>query len=497
MKRWSFDGRTHARERKRAWRRSLQPTAAALLVTAALLSTTAAGAQTLPSDLGTRHTGSDWPGFLGPTGDSKSSETGLRAPWPTDGPPIVWTRRVGDGYAIPSISRGRLFLFDAHAGRMRLVCLGSEDGHEIWSFDYPSDYEDMYGYDNGPRCCPVIDQNRVYILGPEGMLHCLQVVDGEQLWAVNTSERFHVQQNFFGVGSTPIVAGDLLLVQVGGNTPESDDAPFTDLVPNGTAIVALDKRSGEVRYATGDELASYASPLVTTIGDRRWGLLFARGGLLGFDPTNGHVEFHYPWRARILESVNASNPVVVGDQVFISETYGPGSSLLRVKPGGCEVVWRDGDGHVASADPSQRFRHIMQTHWNTSIHHDGYLYGSSGRHSNNAELRCVELATGKVMWSERGMARCSLLYVDGYFVCLGEYGELWLLRPNPEKFDVVSKAVPLTADEPRGRSARPEQLLKYPAWAAPILSHGLMYIRGRGTLACFELIPVADSPVAQ
>ena len=137
------------------------------------------------------------------------------------------------------------------------------------------------------------------------------------------------------------------------------------------------------------------------------------------DPATGKVDFHYPWRARILESVNASLPVVVGDHVFISETYGPGSSLLKVKPGGYEVLWTDADkGRQKS----------MQCHWSTPIYHEGYLYGSSGRHDNNAELRCVELETGKVMWSRPGLTRTSLLMVDGYFICLAEEGHLALAQ---------------------------------------------------------------------
>src|SRR5262249_12666222 len=146
--------------------------------------------------------------------------------------------------------------------------------------------------------------------------------------------------------------------------------------------VAFDKLTGKVKYRITDELASYASPVIATIAGRRWGFQFARGGLVGFEPRTGQVDFHYPWRARIIESVNGANPVVVGDRVFISETYGPGSSLLKVRPGGYEVLWNDAD---------KRRDKSMQCHWSTPIYHEGYLYGCSGRHANNAELRCIEL----------------------------------------------------------------------------------------------------------
>ena len=98
---------------------------------------------------------------------------------------------------------------------------------------------------------------------------------------------------------------------------------FDELKGNGTGVVAFDKNTGKVSYKISDELASYASPVLATIDGRRWCFVFARGGLLGFEPATGKVDFHFPWRAEDLESVNASNPVVVGDQVLISETLRP------------------------------------------------------------------------------------------------------------------------------------------------------------------------------
>lgn len=437
-------------------------------------------------DLGTRQGGEDWPAFLGPNGDSKSSEQGIVTDWPAAGPKRVWIKRVGTGYGMPSISRGRLFQFSRYQRQNRLTCMKSETGEELWEFEYPTDYEDFYGYDNGPRCSPVVDDDRVYIYGQEGMLHCLNVLDGKPIWKIDTTARFGVIQNFFGVGSTPVIEGDLLIVQVGGSPEESKQEPpgqLSNVKPNGTAVVAFDKFTGKVRYKLGDELASYAGPTLATIEGRRWCFVFARGGLLAFEPTQGKLDFHYPWRAKIHESVNASNPVAVGRTVFISETYGPGSSLLKVRPGGYDVVW---------SDEERRREKSMQTHWNTCVHHDGYLYGSSGRHTENAELRCIELLTGKVQWSQPGLGRSSLLYADGHFVCLTEHGALLLLKANPEKFEVVAQTIlPIEKEEPDlAETGVTPHLLHYPAWAAPILSHGLLYLRGAGRLVCLELIPV-------
>ncbi|MGD9646829.1 MAG: PQQ-binding-like beta-propeller repeat protein [Pirellulales bacterium] len=427
--------------------------------------------------------GVDWPCFLGPTHDSNSSERGILTEWPAEGLPIVWQRRLGTGYGSPAISAGRLFQFDRIGDRERLVALESETGHKLWEFTYQTDFEDMYGYDNGPRCSPVVDDDRVYIYGAQGMLHCLHVADGRPLWRLDTHQKYGVVENFFGVGSTPLIEGDLLIVPVGGSPPEAQRIPRGQLdrvKANGSGVVAFDKLSGQPRYRTGDELASYASPVAATVGDRRWCFHFARGGLLGFDPATGKVGFHFPWRATVLESVNASNPVVVGDLVFISETYGPGSALLRIQPDGdCEVVWSDAE---------RRRDKALETHWNTAIHHEGYLYASSGRHAENAELRCVELRTGRVMWSQGELTRSSLLYVDGHFVCLTEYGELILLKATPDAYEPVARVRPVRS-EPVEAGFAPVPLLEYPAWAAPVLSHGLLYVRGRDRLVCFELIP--------
>src|SRR5262249_43599724 len=135
-------------------------------------------------DLSTRKFGSDWPRFLGPNGNSTSSEKGIIAPWPKQGLRLVWHKETGDGYGMPAISKGRLFLFErtptvkmgdkiVEGNTARLICMKAETGAFLWKFEYPTFYRDKYSYSGGPRCCPVVDEDRVYIYGPEGMLHCL------------------------------------------------------------------------------------------------------------------------------------------------------------------------------------------------------------------------------------------------------------------------------------------------------------------------------------
>src|SRR5262249_50398776 len=154
---------------------------------------------------------------------------------------------------------------------------------------------------------------------------------------------------------------------VGGSGPEFRDAPpgaLDQVRGNGSGIVAFRKQTGEVVYHVTDELASYASLQLAHVQNRDWCFAFTRHALIGLEPATGKVDFRFPWKARKLESVNAATPIVHDDQVLISETYGPGSALLRFRPGASEVVWQD--------DMARRQR-ILQCHWCTPVFHEGYI----------------------------------------------------------------------------------------------------------------------------
>ena len=408
----------------------------------------------------------DWPTLLGPTQDGVSPEKGIIAPWPKEGLRKLWDVPLGLGYAPPVVAGGKLYHFDRFGDDNRLTCRDAATGKEVWAYSYPTAYEDFYGYDPGPRACPVVDGDRVYVLGAEGVLACVGT-DGKERWKLDTAEKYHVHQNFFGVGSVPVVHGDLLLVAVGGSPPGRRPIDLRDAKPNGTCIVALDKLTGAEKWKAGADLASYSSPVVKPIGGKPTGLYFARGGLLAFDPATGAERSRFPWRAKVEESVNAANPVVVGDKVLLTECYGPGAVLLDLKGPKPAVAWSDAD--------KDRGEEALKCHWNTPIVVGGFVYGSSGRNTGDADLRCVELATGEVKWTQRRTYRCTLTLVDGHFVCLSEGGRLSLLKPNPAKYDEVSASAP---DE-----------LQYPCWAPPVVADGRLYVRGKGRLVCLELIP--------
>ena len=302
----------------------------------------------------------DWPTLLGPTRDGVSTEKGIIAPWPKEGLKKLWECELGIGYAPPVVAGGRLFHFDRFGDNARLTCRDAATGKQLWKFEYPMEYVDRYGYEPGPRACPLVDGDRVYLHGVEGMVYCVAAKDGKELWKLNTQEKYHFHQNFFGVGSVPVVDGGLLIVPVGGSAKGPRPLDLREAKPNGTGFVALDKLTGQVKYATGDELASYSNPIIATINGKKTALYFARSGLVGFDPQTGKESFRFPWRAKVEESVNAANPVVVGDKVLLTECYGPGAAFIDLKGGKPKEIWTDAE--------KDRFDRSLACHWCTPIH---------------------------------------------------------------------------------------------------------------------------------
>src|SRR5215510_5739578 len=194
----------------------------------------------------------DWTSFLGPTHNAMSTETRLLHKWPAAGPKLVWEMKKGTSYSSPAISGDRL-LFIHRAGREeRVECLHRETGERYWSFAYPTQFEDRYGYNNGPRASPIIDGDRVYTYGAEGKLHCLKLETGQVYWKRDIPGEFKVPQDFFGIASTPLIEGDLLIVNVGA--------------PGGPTVGAFDKITGKLIWGAGDQWGpSYATPVPANV----------------------------------------------------------------------------------------------------------------------------------------------------------------------------------------------------------------------------------------
>ncbi|HUQ94867.1 MAG TPA: PQQ-binding-like beta-propeller repeat protein [Bryobacteraceae bacterium] len=401
----------------------------------------------------------DWTSFLGPTHNAVSTETKLLRDWGKGGPKLVWEMKKGTGYASPAIAGDKLVYFHRQDNREKVECLHPESGEKYWDFSYPTQFEDRYGYNNGPRASPVIDGDRVYTYGAEGKLHCLRLQTGQVYWKRDIAKEFKVPQDFFGTASTPLIEAGMLILNVGA--------------PGGPTVVALDKITGKMVWGAGEPWGpSYASPVAATVHGKRRLFVFAggesqppTGGLISLNPADGAIDFSYPFRSRSYESVNAASPVIAGNQVFISASYKTGGALLNILP--------DGKHSVAWTSPE------IGTHFNTAVEKDGYLYAFDGRNEPDASLVCVELKTGKVMWrvnpeweetftidgTERkqklGTFRGTLLQVDGRFLCLGELGHLLWLDLSPKGYKELARTWLFAARE---------------TWSLPVLSRGLLYV---------------------
>jgi len=302
-----------------------------------------------------------------------------------------------------------------------------------------------------------------------------------------------VVKNFFGVGSTPVLEGNLLITMVGGQ-PNSGIAAF-DVKTGRTVWTSVGKDTwhktsklywpGEplVDWLGVEKQAGYAAPVIATVHGQRVAFCFMRQGLVALNPRTGKVYFKRWFRARVPESVNASNPVVVGDMVFCSSCYyNEGSFVLRIKKdlSGFEELWST---HRRRQE-NRRHEEVLGVHWMTPIYHEGNLYASSGRNEPDGSFRCVDYKTGKLLWevdeswnrfggATDKYGRSSLVMADGKFIVLGETGKLGLYKVD------AKKPVELTSYK--------SPKLNYPCWGGPALANKKLYIRSEDHLVCLDL----------
>jgi outer membrane protein assembly factor BamB len=441
----------------------------------------------------------DWPRFLGPRGDNTSTETNLLDRWSTNGPPILWEKPIGTGYSAPSV-QGDLLVLHHRLGEAEIVeAMEAATGKSKWTQKYPSHFTDPFGYNNGPRCMPLLTSNRCYTFGAEGKLLCLDVTDGRVVWQRDTTKDWTVPQAFFGVGSTPLVEDGKLIVMIGGQTDAGVVA--LDLERGKTIWESVGKKTWDgvtpigwrttkpYEWTGREMLASYASPVAATIQGRRHLFCLLRQGLVSLNPTNGEVNFKRWFQCPVNESVNAMSPVVQGDLVFLSAAYyRVGSVLLRVKPDGksFDEVWRNPQNPFERDPATGSYPSpVLEIHWTKPVLLDGFLYAFSGRNEPDASFRCVDLKTGKLMWSRdesypahstpqpRVFGRGSAILADGKLIAVGEGGRLGLFRPNPQRCEEICVwQVPA---------------LRHPCWAAPVLSEKRLFLRSEDRLVCVDL----------
>lgn len=385
----------------------------------------------------------DWPQILGPGRNGIYTGPPIVASLPGTGPPLLWKRDIGAGFAGPAVVAGKLVLFHRVNNRETVEAMDAATGKTAWTFDYATSYRDDFGFDEGPRAIPVISGGRVFTHGADGWLHGLDFATGKKLWAVDTRRVFDAPKGYFGVATSPLVDGERVMVNVGGKTG---------------GVVAFDVATGKTVWTSTSDEASYSAPVIAEIAGQHTAVFFTRTGLVALDPSNGNVRYQYRWRARMAASVNAAAPVVVKDQIFLSASYGTGAVLLQVANNAVTPLW--------SGDES------MSNHYSTSVFKDGYLYGFEGRQEFGQRLRCVELATGKVMWDVEGFGAGSLLIAGEALVIMRESGELALAPASPKAFRFASRA----------------QLLPGVVRAFPALAGGRYFVRNDRQLSAFDLL---------
>jgi outer membrane protein assembly factor BamB len=386
---------------------------------------------------------SDWPQFLGPTRNGTSTETGLVESWPKKGPPVLWQRDVGEGYSSPVVADGKVVLFHRVGKNEVVEAFDAGTGKELWKLKYPCDYADGFNKGDGPRSTPAIDNGRVYTLGAAGTLTCVNLKTGRKVWQRKLLEDYMVADSFFGVGTSPIVEGGSVLINVGGT---------------GAGIVAFNKKDGKEVWKATDQGASYASPIAATVDGVRHVFFFTRQGLVSIDPANGNVRFSKRWRARLNTSVNAATPVLLGgDHLFLSACYGTGAVLLRVKRDRVEEVWKGND--------------VLSCHFSTPVAVGGQLFGFEGRQEEGAQLRCIDWKTGKVRWTEAGFGCGSAIVVGKNLIVLSEDGELVLVEARGDRYREKARAAVLTR----------------PCRAHTALANGRLYARDGKKLVCWNL----------
>lgn len=387
---------------------------------------------------------SEWPHFLGPHYNATSAETGLLHEWGEAGPKVLWQVEKGIGHGSPVSDQGRVIFLDRWQGKERVACVQAADGKPLWNFAYDAPYRDRYGSGDGPRTSPTIAGERVFTFGVTGKLHCLEAGTGKVLWQHDCGKEFGLQPNFFGHGGTPLVLGDSVIVQLGG---EGD-----------VCAAAFDVRTGDLRWKAKHEWgASYASPVPASFHGRDCVLIFAggesrppTGGLLTIDAKTGEVLNATPHRASIAESVNASSPAVAGNRVFVTESYGAGGKMIEIAP--------DFSAKVAWEAPH------FGAYFMTPVVLDGCIVGCDGQSARVAELVTYDIATGKELWrNDLGgkFGKSNLLVADGGVLCLGEFGDLAWLRVSRGGVEVQRKAKLFHAPE---------------TWSMPVLAGGLLLV---------------------
>lgn len=354
----------------------------------------------------------DWPQFLGPNRDGSVAASEK----PVDGRDeavTLWKRDLGSGFAGPVIVNGQVIVFHRQVDEMVTEVLKAADGETVWKHSYATDYRDSFGFDNGPRAVPAVADGVIFTHGPEGRVQALKLADGSLVWSFDTVKEVGSPQGFFGRACSPLVTDGKVLLNVGGD--------------GGAGIIALDTKDGHLLWKATPHEAGYASGVMMP-GDASVTAFFTRNGISVLQAADGKVLADEPFRAQMEASVNAATPLACGEgRLFFSACYDVGAGIWQWDKSKKVLtnVWNKGEA--------------LDCHYSTPVWHDGHLYGFHGRQESGAVLRCVSGTDGTVKWeAPMSVPGGTLIRVHDKLLVVTERGELWVVKADPAKFDLMS-----------------------------------------------------------
>ena len=384
--------------------------------------------------------GNDWPQWRGPNRDGISQESGWLAAWTPQGPSRLWEGSVGVGYSSFAVSQGRLYTMGNVADKDSVFCFDALTGKPLWKHEYPCAAKDPQGY-HGTRCTPTVDGARVYSLSRHGHFFCLDSATGQVKWSKDFERDFGAQPPMWGFAGSPLIEGDWVLTEAGGNKSPS--------------VVAFNKVTGEEVWRAGSDAAGYASLIPLNLGGERCFLQFSTDHLICRKMKDGTELWRLPWKTEY--GVNAATPIIHGDEIFISSGYNYGCALLKATPSSVQQVWRNKN---------------MRNHVNSCVLLDGFLYGY-----DESELKCLAWKTGEVEWSTKAYGKGAVQSAGGKLILYGQNGKLGLATPNPRAFKEICSFQALTGQD---------------TWANPVLANGILYVRSLDKMAALDVRPSAQ-----
>lgn len=417
--------------------------------------------------------GDDWPQWLGPQRDSIWRESGILEKFPPGGPKIRWRAPVKAGYAGPAVAAGRVFVTDrilakdarnppefipfrpkGIPGTERVLCLNEEDGKLLWQHEYDCPY--TVSYPLGPRATPLVDQDRVYALGTEGHLFCLDAATGKVHWSHHFPKEFGAATPMWGYAAHPLLDGQKLICMVGGK---------------GSAVVAFDKDSGKERWrALSTEKLGYCPPMIYEVGGKRQLIIWHGEAVNGLDPETGHVYWSVPFAP--YQAMAISTPRKAGDFLFLTSTFGNSMAIkLQADKPGAKLAWK-GDPRKTSFDSV----------FCSPVAEGDYLYGSN----SDGELVCIKADTGERCWKtiapngKRTRSADIFLVKNGdRFFLWTEKGDLIIAKLNSTEYKEIDRAHLLGPTSTAfGRDV---------LWCHPAFANRSIYVRNDKELVCASL----------